>query len=143
MHIVSHYGSLLVVPLLIIAGLVVIGIVLGPRAGAGRGRMWLGLGILIVLQALSPLWSLSIPFLAQSDPASIGVLSTAYGVVAGIAHVAAIAVLASAATVGRAPRTGYLDASAPGAPPRHGYQGTGYPPDGGSPYLGRPGDGGA
>lgn len=143
MHIVSHYGGLLVLPLLLIAALVVIGVVLGPRAGAGRGRMWLGLGILIVLQALSPLWSLSIPFLAQSDPASIGAASTAYGLVTGIAHVVAIAVLASAATVGRAPQTGYLDPTAPGAPPRPGYQGTGYPPDGGSPYLGRPGDGGA
>lgn len=131
-----HIGQLgtFIWPVVVIAGLVVIGAVFSRRAGAASGRIWAGIVIVIVLQLLGPLWVLIIPSLFDSA-VSFGLVSSIYGIVTSLATLAAIAVLASAATVGRAQGAGYLDPSRPGAPPSTypsgGYQGTGYPPAGG------------
>lgn len=141
MHI-GHYLTSSLGWILVIAGLVVIGAVFSRRAGAGSTRMWWGLGLLMVLQALSLAWSYLLPQIAYRGRLSISTLSLGYGLVNGAIFLAAVALLASAATIGRGPQyTGYLDPTRPGAPPT-GYDGTGYPPPSGrSPYETPGGDG--
>lgn len=141
MHI-GHLAGTLVLPLLFAVALLVIGIVLGPRAGAGRTRMWVGLCILIAIELLAPLWALAIPSLVDSDIATIGAIGATYSAVLGILRIVGIGMLASAAVVGRTPQARYLDPMNPGAPPVAGHDSTAYPPAGsGSPYLSRPSDG--
>ena len=118
MHI-GHFGYLgaFIWPVVIIAGLVVIGAVFSRRAGGGSGRMWAGLTVLIVLQLLNTGWTVLSPRLYSGDIASFGAINAVYSILAGLAMLAGIALLASAATVGRDQQPGYLDPSRPGSPP--------------------------
>lgn len=137
MHIGHVFGAALG-PLLVIVGLVIIGSVFSRRAGAASARMWMGLGLLALLQLLSIVWTYALPSFAYRGMMSLGALSVAYGLISAVVFLAAIAVLASAVVVGRGPQhAGYLDPSRPGAPPTA-YQGVGYPPVAGqSPYESR------
>lgn len=135
----------LIVPLLSIVALVVIGVVFGPRAGAGRGRLGAALILLVVVQLLSGGFAVALPFLAHEaeSVASVGLISGLFTLLTSIGFVAAVALLASAVALA-ARHPGGLDLSNPGAPPS-GYTGTGYPPaGGGSPYVNPSGpDGGS
>lgn len=123
------YLGVFVLPVLIIAALVVIGVVLAPRAGAGRGRMWAGLTVLIVVQVLSPIWQLTWVQIiaATSGPGRITTISAmqvGYAIFSGLLSLVGIALLASAATIGR--DQGFVPPAYPGAPPGSA---------GGSPYV--------
>lgn len=129
MHI-GHYLGAAIGPLLIIAGLVVIGAVVSARAQAGRGRLWAGLGVLIVVQLLQLAGIYLLPEIAYRTMSSLTALSTGYGILSGIGFLLGVGLVASAAAAGRRPM-GHLDPTQPGAPPR--YDGVGYPPVGGTP----------
>lgn len=118
-------------PLLMAAALVVTGVLLAPRAGEARGRMWTGLAILIAVQVLSPIWQLLWVQIIEATTgpgriATIGAMQMGYSILAGLLTLAGIVVLATAVTMGRDRTFGYAAPPVPGAPPS---------PAGGSPYL--------
>lgn len=130
-------------PLLMTGALVTVGLVFGSRAGAGRQRLWFGLGLLIVDQLFLGFAPAIIYPLISGDGFSGGfaVYGLVQSVISSVLLIAGVALIASAAVIGRNPR-GALDVSRPGAPPSEhagsGYQGPGYPPAGGttsSPYV--------
>jgi hypothetical protein len=143
----SGYLAQFLLPTLAIVALVVIGVAFGPRAGAAKGRMWLGLGLIIAVQALSAIWAIAYIQLASSIGFRFfGPVNALWSIVSLALLVAGVGVLVSAVVIGQRSSLGYLDPSRPGAPPVAGYQGHhdeghhGYPgsaqPDGqtSSPY---------
>lgn len=141
--------------LLVVAVLIALGAVFGPRAGAARGRLWAGLGVLVVTEVTSIVWTLAFPYLYDLfDSASdYGALAAVYGIVRTVLYLLGVALIVSAVVLGRQHGSGYsLDPNRPGAPPT-GYGTTtpypgpgaptspgaggqaGGPPPGGSPFT--------
>jgi hypothetical protein len=130
--------------LLVVVALIVLGVVFGPRAGAARGRMWAGIGVLTLAEVTSVVWSLLFPYLYDlvESAAGYGVLASVYGVARTVVYLVGVALLVSAVALGRQETVGYSpDPNRPGAPPT-GYgspppqPGPGSPsPPGDSPYI--------
>jgi hypothetical protein len=147
------YWGIWIWPVVNVAALAVIGTVMAPKAGAARGRLWLGIGLMLAGAVVSLLWSFAYPSMLGGpgfNASTYGMIAAAINILSTLLSLAGVAVLASAATVGRSP-VGPVDPSRPGAPPSGygttGYQGTGYPPgsqqtppqgpqQGGNPYAG-------
>lgn len=125
------YGLLL--SILSPIALVIIGVVMAPKAGPARGRMWLGLVLMLAGSIIGLIWQalLTLPAFFGSiydnlgGPAGFGVVSAIIGVITSAFYIAGVAVLASAVVLGRQ-MIGSLDPNRPGAAPTA-YQGTGYP----------------
>ncbi|GAB2602720.1 hypothetical protein [Pseudactinotalea suaedae] len=122
--------------LLTVVAIVIIGVVTAPKAGPAKGRMWLGLGLLLAGSLVGLVWQalLVLPAFFRSvyDSAGVigfGAINTVIAVITGGLFVAGVAVLASAITLTNQVG-GYLDPTRPGAPPISGHQGAGHPPAG-------------
>jgi len=126
----------LVFNVLTVVAIVIIGVVTAPKAGPAKGRMWLGLSLLLAGSLIGLLWQtlLVLPAFFHSiyDTAGgrgFGVISSVVAVITGGLFVAGVAVLASASTLNNY-AGGYLDPNRPGAPPMSGDPRAGYPPPG-------------
>jgi len=138
----SGYGMQFLLPTLAIVALVVIGVAFAPRAGAAKGRMWLGLSLVIAVQALSAFWTVAYFQLASNIGfSSFGLVSALWSVFSLVLLVAGVGVLASAVALSQRSSLGSLDPGRQGAPPVAGYQGTGYPATSQHGYQGYQGSG--
>lgn len=131
------YGLLL--SILSPIALVIIGVVMAPKAGPARGRMWLGLVLMLAGSIISLIWQALLvqhqvweAMRSSLGVAGFGVISGVIGIVSSALFIAGVAVLASAVVMGRQP-IGSLDPNRPGAAPTS-YQGTGYPTTGQKPH---------
>ncbi|WP_420115215.1 hypothetical protein [Pseudactinotalea sp.] len=131
------YGLLL--SILSPIALVIIGVVMAPKAGPARGRMWLGLVLMLVGSVIGLIWqaALTMPQFFHSMIDSLGhpafgAISAVISVITSGFFIAGVAVLASAVVLGRH-AVGSLDPNRPGAAPTT-YQGTGYPTTGQKPH---------
>lgn len=135
----NGYLAQFLLPTLAIVALVVIGVAFGPRAGAAKARMWLGLGLIIAVQALSAIWSIAFIQLASSIGFRFfGPVNALWSIVSLTLLVTGVGVLVSAVVIGQRSSLGYLDPSRPGAPPLASYQGHHYGGYDGYPGAGQP-----
>lgn len=119
--------------LLVIAALLVVGVVLGRRTGAGRSRVWAGLGLLIATQCATQAYALMVPLVAaEVGLRSVAAVNAVVNLVGGALFVTAVVLLVSGAVRARGSATPpAYGAAGPGSAPVPG------PPSASSPYLGR------
>lgn len=126
-----------------IVGAIIIGAVMAPKAGPAKGKMWLGLGMIVASAALSLIWQalLVVPWMHTVMWDAAGgraymMMGSGISLINTVLLLLGIYFLCAAVVMGRTATT-YLDPSRPGAPPSThpsgGYQGTGYPPAGDQP----------
>lgn len=123
-----------------VVGAIIIGAVMAPKAGPAKGKMWLGLGLIVASSVLSLIWQalMILPWMHTVMWDAAGGMG--YSIIAGgisvintVLLLLGLYFLCAAVVMGRS-GAAYLDPSRPGAPPstypNGGYQGTGYPPAG-------------
>ena len=121
----------LVFSILVMAAFAVIGVVWAPKAGRAKGRIWLGLVLLIVSAFLGLVWqavlTLFVPSIYDSlgGAAGVGLVSGVTSIITSGLSIAGVAVIVSAVALNQQP-TGYLDPTQPGTPPVGQYGGNPY-----------------
>ncbi|WP_156253868.1 hypothetical protein [Pseudactinotalea terrae] len=112
----------LIFNLIPIVGALVIGAVMAPKAGPAKGKMWLGLALIVAGAVLSLIWQavLIAPVLHSMmwdrGVMGISVISGGIALVNTVLLLLGLYFLCAAVVMGRS-GAAYLDPSRPGAPP--------------------------